>query len=322
MLHNFISIKSADDLLLEPNTLAVLDFKNTKSISPDSSHQNSQEPESHTLNSSRIHSEVWKVEDSNAVENGTLENGIWRQSDTMQFVQIDVSLKQSDDYGAVTHSVYIELLNFIQQSPYTNLVRLWNHIPLINQGAGDQENYKLFCSGRLRAFQDCSLEKVQFPAASAVGHSRENITVSALTTSAKPSHHTNPRQVDAFDYPREYGPSSPSFARATTLETTNQKLCFISGTASILGHSSVHQDDLKLQIFTTNDNILYLLKETGFNLSSINTLRVYLRHWHDYEQCKSIVEELYPRAKVIYTQADICRSELLVEIECFCGSVW
>tara|TARA_B110000977_G_scaffold142114_1_gene180294 strand:- start:102 stop:419 length:318 start_codon:yes stop_codon:yes gene_type:complete len=71
-------------------------------------------------------------------------------SDTIQFVQIDLPLKKSDDYEAVTHSAYMELLNFIQQSPHTNLVRLWNHLPLINQGTGDKENYKLFCSGRFR----------------------------------------------------------------------------------------------------------------------------------------------------------------------------
>jgi len=201
-------------------------------------------------------------------------------------------------------------------------VRFWNYVPHINVGAGDQENYKTFCAGRLAAFRDFELDEAEFPAASAVGHYRDGITVYALTSAHTPRHHANPRQVDAFRYPRQYGASSPSFARATTLTIENaatpQRLCFISGTASILGHSSVHHNDLRLQLYTTNDNILYLLKETGFKRSQIQTLRVYVRQAQDHLECKRIIEELYPNTPAIYIHADICRSELLVELECFC----
>jgi len=181
-----------------------------------------------------------------------------------------------------------------------------------------QSNYKRFCTGRLNAFRKFRLDDLQFPAASAVGHYVEGITVFALTAAQQPEHHANPRQVDAFKYPRQYGISSPSFARATTINIDQQRLCFISGTASILGHSTVHKDDLRLQLYTTNDNILYLLKETDFKRESIQTLRVYLRDPADYQQCKNIVTELYPNTHMIFTHADICREDLLVEIECFC----
>jgi len=234
-----------------------------------------------------------------------------------QFTMITAAVKSSDNYNDVTHSIYQELLDVIYQSPHKNLIRIWNHIPQINSGDGDSENYKLFCTGRLKAFEQYQYDNLKFPAASAIGHSRENMIVYALTTKNNPEHHANPRQVDAYEYPRQYGPSSPSFARATTLAVENQHLCFISGTASILGHSSVHQGDLSLQLYTTNDNILYLLKETGFSRNDIKTLRVYVRDWNDYNQCKKIVDELFPKTSTIYTHADICRSELMVEIECF-----
>ena len=177
---------------------------------------------------------------------------------------------------------------------------------------------KHFCTGRLQAFSEHGYGDLQFPAASAVGHYGQGITVYALTAASSADHHANPRQVDAFKYPRQYGPSSPSFARATTLGIAGQRLCFISGTASILGHSSVHRGDLKLQLYTTNDNILYLLKETGFERDDVRTLRVYLRHQEDYQACREIVDELFPKATILYTHADICRADLLVEIECFC----
>lgn len=261
--------------------------------------------------------EVWTV-DNETVESGVSENCLWRRSKSLQFCAISLPLSNQDDYVEVAYQAYSQLLTFINASAHPELVRFWNYIPFINQGAGDAENYKRFCSGRLRAFTEQSFEDLQFPAASAVGSYKDGITVYALTASYSASHHANPRQVDAFKYPRQYGPSSPSFARATTIEFDDQKLCFISGTASILGHSSVHRDDLRLQLYTTNDNILYLLKETGFKRSDVKTVRVYIRHQEDASQCQKIVAELFPGTTAIYLHADICRDELLAEIECFC----
>jgi chorismate lyase/3-hydroxybenzoate synthase len=254
------------------------------------------------------------------VEHGETDNCTWRRSNSLQFSAISLPLSVDDDYESVAYEAYKQLLKFIKQSPHPELVRFWNYIPFINKGAGDAENYKRFCSGRLTAFSENDYGDLQFPAASAVGHYQQGITVYALTASNTATHHANPRQVDAFKYPRQYGPSSPSFARATTIELGDHEICFISGTASILGHNTVHRDDLRLQLYTTNDNILYLLKETGFKRSNIATLRVYLRHQDDLAECKSIVEDLFPDSRVIYTHADICREELLAEIECFCVS--
>lgn len=310
MLFNSITTQAIENLLTEPDTLSVLDFKHTKSIA------DCVTPTPAELTS---YHEVWKVDDQ-PVTQVTIGNCICRYSEQFQFTIITTEVKPSSSYGDTTETVYLELLDVIQQSPHKNLIRFWNHIPDINSGKGDLENYKLFCSGRLKAFEKHNLDKSHFPAASAVGHHSNTMMVCALTTNLLPEHHTNPRQVDAFKYPRQYGPNSPSFARATTLNLENQQLCFISGTASILGHNSVHKDDLALQLYTTNDNILYLLKETGFTRKSIKVLRIYVRHWKNYEQCKNIINELFPTVTTIYTHADVCRSELLVEIECFCSS--
>jgi chorismate lyase/3-hydroxybenzoate synthase len=263
--------------------------------------------------------EVWSITGED-VEHGTTDHCTWRRSNSLQFSAVTLPLSNNDDYEAVAYKAYKQLLSFIKSSPHHELVRLWNYIPFINEGAGDAENYKRFCSGRLSAFAENGYGDLQFPAASAVGHYQQGITVYALTASNTATHHTNPRQVDAFKYPRQYGPSSPSFARATTIELRDHKMLFISGTASILGHNTVHRDDLRLQLYTTNDNILYLLKENGFKRNNIETLRVYLRHQHDLAECQAVVEKLFPDTPAIYTHADICREELLVEIECFCVS--
>ena len=50
-------------------------------------------------------------------------------------------------------------------------------------------------------------------------------------------------------------------------------------------------------------------------LSDIAKLRVYVKHEEDYEQCREVCERRLPRIPAIYLHADICRPELLMEIE-------
>lgn len=312
MLRNFISDVDAEQLIAESDTLAVLGFENNTGVA---NAQASTRVELISDHDDKL--EVWKIDDQ-AVEKGVSGACHWGRSKNLQFTAVSAPLNPGDDFEQTAYEVYRELLTFIKSSSHPELVRFWNYIPNINHGAGDNENYKRFCTGRLNAFTEQEYDDLQFPAAAAVGHYTQGITVYALTAANSADHHANPRQVDAFKYPRQYGPSSPSFARATTIELADQRLCFISGTASILGHSSVHRGDLRLQLYTTNDNILYLLKETAFKRSNIRTLRVYLRNKEDYQECKEVVQELFPDSTAIFMHADICRADLLVEIECFC----
>ena len=313
MLSNFFSNQAIDVLRSEPDTLAVLDFNES---APDgaiavrlkalgSNHPDNSE-------SAQI-VEVWKTP-SQTVEHGKANGCRWSRSRDFQFLSMTVNSVSSSDIEEVAEQVYRSLLQTIQDSRYPQFLRFWNVLPNINHGSGDRENYKRFCSGRLAAFQQFGVDRAQFPAASAVGHYFEGMTIYALSSNQEPTNLANPRQVDAFSYPRQYGPSSPSFARATTVSD----LCFISGTASILGHNTVHKGDLLAQLHTTNDNILYLLKEAGRKRSEVRSLRVYLRRAEDYLQVKEVVASWYPKAHIIFCHADICRADLLIEIECFC----
>ena len=315
MLHNYLSTRTAEQELAEPDTLAVLAFA---SASEPTTLNCGSIPCIQVANVTDTESiEVWKV-DGAKVEHGESNGCHWRRSENLQFASITIEIGNGDDYQEIAYAAYHQLLSFIEQSPLTEFVRFWNYIPHINLGEGDSENYRRFCNGRLQAFNQHSVDASQFPAASAVGHFTDSITLCALTSNQQPAHHTNPRQVDAFKYPRQYGPSSPSFARATTLRLNQQRLCFISGTASILGHRSVHQGDLLLQLHTTNDNILYLLEQTNFSRESVRTLRVYLRDPDDHIKCHQAIESLFPATEIIYAHADICRADLLIEIECYC----
>jgi chorismate lyase/3-hydroxybenzoate synthase len=308
MLRNFLSTTPEPELLCDPNTLAVLRYGGRR------------EGQTHTMHIAPLPEtdavEVWQVDD--VVSSGVDGNCYWRRSTDFQFTSISLPLPATGDFQSVASQAYDELLKNLVSSPQAHPLRFWNYLPAINMGEGDNENYKQFCRGRLAAFTRHAITDQDFPSASAVGHHQSGLTICALSTHKPTRHHANPRQVDAFEYPREYGPASPSFARATTLSLDNNRLCFISGTASILGHSSVHQGDLRLQLYTTNDNILYLLEETDFEPHHIQTARIYLRDKHHYQECKEIVERSYPDIDLVFAEADICRHDLLVEIECFC----
>lgn len=313
MLSNFYSTQSAKSLLSEADTLAVLSFSQsaTDSVVP---------VRLENLDGTENLLEVWKAPNQ-TVARGANEQCQWSRSDDYQFVSITLPLAVSDDVEQISADAYRAILQTINESDYPQLVRFWNIIPHINRGEGDGENYKRFCSGRLAAFTKFGIDDAQFPAASAIGHYKQGITVYGLSAKHDPTNIANPRQVNAYRYPSQYGPSSPSFARATTIaasSTEDRDLCFISGTASILGHNTIHVDDLHGQLHTTNDNILYLLKEVGLKRNEIKSVRAYVRHPEHFADVKQAVTNWHPNAQTIFTHADICRDDLLVEIECFC----
>jgi chorismate lyase / 3-hydroxybenzoate synthase len=132
----------------------------------------------------------------------------------------------------------------------------------------------------------------------------------------------NPRQVSAYDYPREYGTHSPAFSRATLLRQSGSVTLFISGTASIVGHRSLHVDDTAAQTRETLANIQALLAEANgvapgarFTLEAL-ACKVYVRRPGDLPVIQTeLAAALGPEARILYLQADICRQDLLVEIE-------
>src|SRR6185369_4357459 len=98
-------------------------------------------------------------------------------------------------------------------------------------GPGEMENYRIFCRGRSLAFERhfCAGFKARLPAASAVGSKSSALTVAFAASTRPPRHVENPLQVPAYDYPGEYGPRAPSFARATIVPGANDATVFISG---------------------------------------------------------------------------------------------
>jgi len=208
-----------------------------------------------------------------------------------------------------------------------HLARIWNYVPDINRnGPAGLENYRLFCRGRSLAFEEeygtgC---RAQMPSASAVGCESAILTVAFAACRKQPSHHENPLQVPAYNYPLQYGPRPPSFARATVVPGENgTSTVFISGTAAIRGHAIVAPYSTRGQLHCTLENLQAIAQTVGLGPemdrggSSARHFKVYLRHAFDQPEVAANLEaHFFAKADTVtYLQADICRASLLVEIE-------
>jgi cyclic pyranopterin phosphate synthase len=230
---------------------------------------------------------------------------------------------QCENTFEISHSTYTNILDTITKFSLPYIYRMWNEIPHINEGEQNEENYKQFCSGRAKAFSDICTPDFNYPAASAVGTMSKNLNVYFLCGASPSTKIENVRQVSAFNYPRQYGKDSPSFARAQIIKTIGGARLFVSGTASILGHRSMHVDNIKKQVFETLDNINALQETAGYKSNFDftkddlhKTYKVYIRNKEDYSTVKNILESVIRTQNSInYVLADICRKELLVEIE-------
>jgi chorismate lyase/3-hydroxybenzoate synthase len=140
-----------------------------------------------------------------------------------------------------------------------------------------------------------------------------------LASRRAPTALSNLRQIEAYRYPSEYGPKSPAFSRAMLMPRDAGMELHISGTASIVGHRTVHAGTLGLQIQETLRNLAALLQPLGLSLADAGSdtlLTVYLRRAEDLSEAKALLaSSVAPEVKRLFIQGDICRRSLLVEIE-------
>lgn len=204
-----------------------------------------------------------------------------------------------------------------------NLCRIWNYIPEINGETGGLEHYRHFCRGRSLAFErEFGVGFARsLPAASAVGTAAGRLAVAFLATRAPVQHFENPRQVPAFEYPSQYGPRPPAFARATMVADEGSRTVLISGTAAIRGHVTIAPGNLEAQVACTLENLATIAETAGagprMGEGWHRSFRVFLRRAGDQPAVSAMLERGFLRDgdSVQFLRADICRSALLVEIE-------
>lgn len=257
------------------------------------------------------------------------EGGIFKVAQTVEHVFGVLELDAQLDIRTASYRAYKALLACCKDLGKPYLLRLWNYMPHIialesgELGAGE-ERYRLFNTGRREALLEANyLTKDGAPAACALGTHRGTSKIAFLAATKPCTPIENPRQISAYNYPKDYGVNPPIFSRAGLFAQEGGKdILFISGTASIVGHQTLHVGDIALQTKETITNIQAVLQEANrlagseaWQLSQLHG-QVYVRNRADMPAIQAILKQ-HGLLNFTYVHADICRAELLVEIEAY-----
>ena len=223
-----------------------------------------------------------------------------------------------------SEQAYSLIFQLMAEWDYPFLLRTWNYFPAITDYEGSQQNnYQLFCSGRARAYAQHDLAAQAYPAATVIGTADGGLSIYFIAAKSAGIGIENSKQVSAFEYPSAYSEDPPLFSRALLHTNSQQQFLFISGTASITGHNTQYADDVNSQIKVCLENIEHLITTANMEhnfackaLADLSHLKVFIKHADDFATIKTHLQHyLGLDAPAIYLQGDMCRSDLLVEIE-------
>ena len=271
--------------------------------------------------------EVWRCD--GPIKAGTWDRLRFAQGHQLTMGHIALDLREQAGMREASRQAYEILQSYLQQSPHAWPLKIWNYIPAINRGEEDEELYRQFCLGRADAVLIDPGDLPPLPAATAIGSpsSEPALQVYFLSGALPGLDVENPRQVSAWRYPKQYGPRSPLFSRGTILMLNGSRQFLISGTASVVGHQTHHENQVANQLSESLRNVHSLLQEghrlmgdAQARLDENGILKVYIRRPEDYELIRRTLEaEAPPDIPRIYLQGDICRENLLTEIDGIVG---
>lgn len=263
--------------------------------------------------------ECWSV--AGDVQCGREDGIAWSTDGLLQFGALEVA-DAGDVEGSAEHA-YLRLQAWLAHGEFPHALRIWNYMDAITAGDGDDERYRRFCVGRARGIGR-ALVPGELPAATAIGHPRPSGRFQLYWLAARDAGTPleNPRQTEAWRYPRQYGPQPPGFARAMLPADATMPL-LLSGTAAVVGHASQHGHSLAAQLDETLANLDSLVAAAralrpslGPKLGPASPLKVYVRDAGAMPQVTALLEQrLPPDVPRIILHGQVCRRELAVEID-------
>jgi enamine deaminase RidA (YjgF/YER057c/UK114 family) len=246
-------------------------------------------------------------------------------------LQSDIYIQSIDAFEQMHNILLAENMDF------SNVIRQWNYIEKITDFNDNNQHYQIFNDVR-SAFYNNSHFVHGYPAATGIGMETGGVIIDFIAM----KENTNltiipiksPVQSDAHQYTKKVlahneiagnvAETTPKFERAKAIVSGNSCLVHISGTSAIKGQFSVEANDATKQINITLDSIYKLIANEnlikhGINSSQVKAtpcyFRVYVKNPTDYSKVKTACEKYIKDVPAIYLKADICRPELLVEVE-------
>jgi hypothetical protein len=243
------------------------------------------------------------------------------------------------EHGTQAFTRILDILNE-EELQFSDIIRQWNYIEQITKddiiNNATSQHYQIFNDVRSKFYNRSEFIN-GFPAATGIGTDCGGVTIDIIAAHFEEGYKAiplkSPVQKDAYSYTTEvlaenrtmsdFCRTSPKFERAKVLVTPEFKVIFISGTAAIKGQVSIPEISAEVQTEMTINNILSLISADNLtkhgvkaeNEPQICHLRVYVKSENDISRVKEICEKYFPELTAVYIIADICRPELLVEIE-------
>lgn len=262
------------------------------------------------------------------IRTGTTGAAHWRSDGHWTIGHIDLDEgAEGQTLETLAQRAYRDLFQTLSETGCPHPLRIWNYLPQINADGGGLERYRQFNAGRQQAFLEAGQAAFDgAPAACALGIRQGALGIHFLAGRRAPVPIENPRQVSAYRYPSAYGPRAPTFSRAALADLGGGDIAlFISGTASIVGHETVHIGDVTAQTHETLRNLAAVIgaarqrTDARFDLSALDAV-VYVRHASDLPAVRRVLDaelgaDSHTVRQAACLQADVCRHDLLVEIE-------
>lgn len=310
-----VAYEADSDAALDANVLACVRFGDGEGAAPDPRRIQVALPQAGV----RALAEIWRSR--LPVEHGWSEGLGYAHNGEVLIGHLRLESSQIAELDRATTHAYVRIDQLLRRLGYPCWLRMWNFLPDINGGEGDAERYRQFSQGRYHALALKPCFESQLPAATAIGTRDSGMVVYFLAARDAGEQVENPRQVSAFNYPLAYGPRSPSFSRANLKHWVDGIHLFVSGTASVVGHRSMHPGDVLAQLEETYRNVAALLRQAAACRPAAGpfhteALKVFVRRGEDWTRLLPRLRQLFGAGvPLLCLSGDICRRDLLIEIE-------
>ncbi len=258
-----------------------------------------------------------------------LENSGCRELITEGILPPDINASHKEQSNQVFAQLEEILLG--ENLPVSSIIRQWNYIENISSFENDYQNYQAFNDARSHFYAKADWS-LGYPAATGIGTQAGGVMVELIAIAGTGLINRaldNPLQIAAHKYsqgvllgaldPCTQQRTTPKFERARIIGLPELQTAYISGTAAIRGESSLISKDVIEQTQITMQNIDHLISAGNYPvqgaLREFKLLRIYVKNPKQMEEVRDYMKVNYPDISKLYICADICREELLIEIE-------
>ncbi|MEG1909753.1 MAG: hypothetical protein RR190_02150, partial [Bacteroidales bacterium] len=196
------------------------------------------------------------------------------------------------------------------------------------------QNYQVFNEVRDLYYKNNKQEQ-SYPAATGIGMANQGIIIDviAVKNSARNIPIQSPIQKNAHGYEQNvlvgesldtHPKKTPLFERARLLGGNDNAELYVSGTASIKGQDTIDKENVLAQAKNTicfihelcqQNNIKQNFQDFIGKTMEYKRVRVYVKPLQYTLTLEKNIQAMYPTTNINMLTADICRDDLLIEIE-------